>query len=67
MIYWCYYYLPESSVTISITHPKLVPLLGEHDLVDLGEYPRLSDSGNLETMLKLNARIEHREELTCDV
>merc|ERR1719480_169880 len=45
--------LPESSVTISITHPKLVPLLGEHDLIDLGKYSRLSDSSNLRCVTPL--------------
>ena len=62
--YFGHYYLPESSVSITVTNSKLVPLLGEHNFIDLGKYSRLSHSSNLEKEIKMQK--QRAELLTCE-
>ena len=50
------HYLPQSSVPISIAYSELVPLLGKHNLVDLGKNPCLSHSCNLQ--ININEKYE---------
>ena len=46
-------YLPQCCVAISVTNSKLVSLLSYHDLVHLGEYPSLTNRGDLEIMVRV--------------
>ena len=56
--------LPQRRVAITVTHAELVPLLREHDLVHLGEYPRLPHARHLITRRKLQLPIV---QLTYDI
>ena len=48
--------LPQRRVTVAVTQAELVPLLGEHDPVHLGEHARRPDGGHLGAVAPLPQR-----------